>query len=320
MLWGRAASRCSIPQCRIELVVDSTETDDNALIGQAAHIVAERTDGPRGESPLTVDERNKYANLILLCNNHHKQVDDQVNDFTVDRLRGIKAEHEAWVRAGLSSYDREKQENDERWASYIDHWVIHTFIDCWLVKTSWLLAPNPSIEEEFCVGLLDFRQWVLSRLWPENLSDLKSSLENFAKVAGDLIHEFKKHSDPKADDKVLVTRKFYQSEEWDEELYFSRLRRYEFHVDLIHDLTFELTRAANYICDRVRGGLDRSFRVDQGVLLVQRSAELAFYTHRVEYRGPERIEYPYPGLESFLSIRSSRDLFLGDSAAAESSL
>src|SRR5438270_6324391 len=91
MLWGRAASRCSLPDCRRELVVDPIDTDDPSLVGEAAHIVAEQPDGPRGRSDLPLEQRNKYANLILLCNVHHKQVDDQVNYFTVERLTCIKA-------------------------------------------------------------------------------------------------------------------------------------------------------------------------------------------------------------------------------------
>jgi hypothetical protein len=49
MLWGRAASRCSFPDCRRELVIDSLETGDPSLVGKAAHIVAEQPSGPRGD-------------------------------------------------------------------------------------------------------------------------------------------------------------------------------------------------------------------------------------------------------------------------------
>ena len=116
MLWGRAASRCSLPECRRELVLDSIDTDDPSLVGEAAHIVAEQPDGPRGQSILTAEQRNTYANLILLCNVHHKQVDDQVNHFTVERLASIKTDHENWVRSSLAGFSSLKQEEDERWA------------------------------------------------------------------------------------------------------------------------------------------------------------------------------------------------------------
>jgi hypothetical protein len=79
MLWGRAANRCSFPGCRRELVIDATETDDEALVGDACHIVGDSADGPRGNSSLTDEERDKYANLLLLCKVHHKEIDDQQN-------------------------------------------------------------------------------------------------------------------------------------------------------------------------------------------------------------------------------------------------
>jgi hypothetical protein len=98
MLWGRAASRCAFPDCRRELVMDASQTDDESLIGEACHIVAQSPSGPRGGSPLTPEQRDHYDNLILLCRNHHKRVDDQENTYTVQRLLDMKVAHEKWVR------------------------------------------------------------------------------------------------------------------------------------------------------------------------------------------------------------------------------
>lgn len=51
--------------------------------------------GPRAKEPLA-GNTNGYDNLILLCSKHHKQVDDQPNYFTSDRLQEIKRKHEEW--------------------------------------------------------------------------------------------------------------------------------------------------------------------------------------------------------------------------------
>jgi hypothetical protein len=101
ILWARSGNRCAI--CRRELVNESTEIDDEAIIGEECHIVAREVNGPRGNSPLPIDERDKLANLILLCRNHHKEIDDQFNTFTVEVLKKIKAEHESWVREKLTT-------------------------------------------------------------------------------------------------------------------------------------------------------------------------------------------------------------------------
>ena len=46
------------------------------LIGEMAHIVPWSARGPRGEHRLPDDELNDTDNLILLCPDHHKEVDE----------------------------------------------------------------------------------------------------------------------------------------------------------------------------------------------------------------------------------------------------
>jgi hypothetical protein len=92
-LWARAGGRCSL--CRILLVTHSTDTDAASVFGQEAHIVAQSPGGPRAGRVAEVDS---YNNLILLCSIHHKQIDDQPEFFTVERLTAMKLGHEVWVR------------------------------------------------------------------------------------------------------------------------------------------------------------------------------------------------------------------------------
>ena len=91
-------------------------------------------------------------------------------------------------------------------------------------------------------------------------------------------------------------------------------KRFDFHVDLVHDLTYETTRAANYVCDKVRERLDRSFRIAPGVLLVRRglTMDMMEHTYRLEYREGERSPRPYPGLQEFMEARASRDYCVGE--------
>jgi hypothetical protein len=75
----------------------------------------------------------------------------------------------------------------------------------------------------------------------------------------------------------------------------------------------ELTRAANYIFDKVRQDLVSGFRIKEGVLLVEMGPfmDLSWRTYRAEYRDGERTERPYPGLREFMTIRESRDFTWG---------
>ncbi|MEK7111450.1 MAG: hypothetical protein AAB856_02550 [Patescibacteria group bacterium] len=103
MLWGRAGNRCSI--CREELVQEKTVSDPHVVVGIHAHIVADSPGGPRGNSDLPLDQRHLYDNLILVCMKDSKIIDEQLSKYTVEELKRIKKEHEAWVSERLSTPD-----------------------------------------------------------------------------------------------------------------------------------------------------------------------------------------------------------------------
>ncbi|OZD79384.1 hypothetical protein CH273_14280 [Rhodococcus sp. 05-339-2] len=84
------------------LTAAATPHNRMAVLCEDAHIVAESPAGPRGDSPLTRAERNRYENLILLCNYHHQQIDSQPESFPVELLHQWKADHEEWVEAVLA--------------------------------------------------------------------------------------------------------------------------------------------------------------------------------------------------------------------------
>lgn len=117
ILWAKAAGRCSMPDCRKTLVAESSDAvpSKNTLIGENCHIVGEKETSPRGKSILTEDERNRYPNLILLCRNHHKIIDDDEKEWPVERLHLIKGEHEIWVETALT----ESKNTEEEWYSIV---------------------------------------------------------------------------------------------------------------------------------------------------------------------------------------------------------
>jgi len=313
MLWGRAANRCSI--CRAELVVEATGQGGEAIVGDACHIVANSPDGPRGDSTLSEAERNDYSNLILLCKVHHKQIDDQLQEFSVERLHEIKAAHEQWVRESLETFDPQIQYDQESYSLIVDEWERFVNIDNWTRWSSPVLSSGqPSISSEMYSRLRELPIWLLSRLWPGRFVELEASFENFRLVLDDFNRTFHKHAiDKWGDGRVLITQKFYRIDEWDPDRYQNLFERYEFHVDLVQDLMLELTRSANYICDKVRNYIFPGYRRLGGALLVETGPTMDMEIHvlRVEYRGDERIDIPYPGLDEFLTLRTKRDVHFG---------
>jgi hypothetical protein len=101
LLLQKSGNRCAFPGCRRMLTAGGSPVDRPVVLGEVAHIVAESPDGPRGASPLPIARRNRYENLILLCNQHHQLVDSQPHTYTVERLLAMKEDHERWVERTL---------------------------------------------------------------------------------------------------------------------------------------------------------------------------------------------------------------------------
>lgn len=95
-LWGKAAGRCSI--CKKKIILDD---DVRSNISNECHIISPKENGPRHIEG--INNYNSYDNLILLCRNHHAEVDNNVNKYTVDKLKEIKKQHEKYVNDCLKS-------------------------------------------------------------------------------------------------------------------------------------------------------------------------------------------------------------------------
>lgn len=106
VLWGRAAGRCAVPDCRVDLIVDATDYDPIVVIGDIGHIEASSDHGPRANRELSIQARDSYDNLILLCKNCHCRFDAQKKTNTVAAIKALRAAHEAWVRASLPERGR----------------------------------------------------------------------------------------------------------------------------------------------------------------------------------------------------------------------
>ena len=105
LLWGRSGNRCAI--CRRELAIDLTTNSDESIVGDECHIHSEQKNGPRYDENFPIDKINSYNNLILLCKNHHKMIDDQFETYTAKLLRIVKLNHEKWVKEKLNEIEKQ---------------------------------------------------------------------------------------------------------------------------------------------------------------------------------------------------------------------
>ncbi len=308
-----------MPDCRMDVFYDEEEADDPTLVGENCHIVAENNGGPRADPAMPLERRNSYSNLILLCRNHHRIIDDLPNgpiNYPVARLQQIKTEHEQWVRQQLE-YDANKQQDDEAYAQIVDGWEKHCHVDDWLAWSSSILCfGQPTMKEATSNDLSRARRWMLTRIWPNRYNRLEAAFSNFRLVLEDFHNTFQRHTELVGSE--LRTRKFYRDALGDQPREDRLLAQYEHHVDLVQDLMLELSRAANWICSEARSSILNNYRRNEGHLVVQSGpfGNLQFVESVVQYT-PEELEglSPYRGLNLFLNDRGTRDSHYGEGAA-----
>jgi hypothetical protein len=100
-VWVRDAGCCAI--CRERVYIIDLDSIVPRYRAEVAHIVAEQQDGPRGSSLLTPQQRNQESNLLLLCFDHHAEIDTDVIRYPVKRLLEVKAAHVSWVANRLQA-------------------------------------------------------------------------------------------------------------------------------------------------------------------------------------------------------------------------
>lgn len=107
-LWAKSGNRCAI--CKTELITN-IQSSQEFNIGEECHIISSKVKGPRHVNDLL--EYDNYENLILLCRNHHIEIDTLSDTFTEEVLRFMKTNHENWVRRTIKEAI-DKDSNEEK--------------------------------------------------------------------------------------------------------------------------------------------------------------------------------------------------------------
>lgn len=70
------------------------DLDRGIVIGEMCHIRGKNPGSARYDQDMDEDERDAYPNLVILCRNHHKLVDDAPDEFPPEILEKWKRIHE----------------------------------------------------------------------------------------------------------------------------------------------------------------------------------------------------------------------------------
>jgi len=92
-------------------VHDAADADRLTVVGEEAHVVSARPDGPRGTDPPPPGGLHGHENRILLCRNCHVVVDDDLATWTTPSLLRLRTAHEAWARERVHAPGRTRVVN-----------------------------------------------------------------------------------------------------------------------------------------------------------------------------------------------------------------
>jgi hypothetical protein len=99
-LFALSLNQCAFPDCISPIFGLSDE-----MVGEICHIKARNPNGPRYDPSQSEVGRHAFENLVLLCRNHHKIIDDDPEKYSVDLLKRFKREHEANGGIELTQHD-----------------------------------------------------------------------------------------------------------------------------------------------------------------------------------------------------------------------
>jgi hypothetical protein len=93
LLWAKSAGRCEFTGCNKPLWRDGlTQIEMN--FADIAHIIGDRESGPRGNPVFSKAYCSDVYNLMLMCQEHHRMIDENVEEYPEKILRQMKHEHE----------------------------------------------------------------------------------------------------------------------------------------------------------------------------------------------------------------------------------
>ena len=94
-----SGNQCASPNCTRKLIARDGET----IVSKICHIEAASPDGPRYNENMTDEERRHYNNLVLLCDECHRIIDNKENEsnYSVELLKSWKKNHENLVQQSL---------------------------------------------------------------------------------------------------------------------------------------------------------------------------------------------------------------------------
>jgi hypothetical protein len=290
VLWGRAAGLCSI--CRRKLTQDEAHASDAFPLGEHAHIVGEKPGSARYESPLTADERDGYANRILLCPNDHTVVDKAPADWPVERLHMKKVEHELWVEQTLATKQTAQEQADNLiYSTVMDSAIERLELEDFNAWASSVLEPYWRWRGSVYSGIARFREQVFVTDWPGTVPELEIALDRASFELQEATDHFAQYSELRDDD--FIARRRYKERLQPPDVYEKLDSRFWLWSDLLEQRIVEAAKALNWARETWRREMNPAWLATQGVFSLTMHPGLV----KPSYTPEEKAELLAAGLD-----------------------
>ncbi|MEV0090218.1 HNH endonuclease signature motif containing protein [Streptomyces sp. NPDC050738] len=304
VLWARSSDICAFPGCAQQLTVNLQSEESKTLeaagipLGEEAHIASGSKDGPRYDSSYPAEKVDGYENLILLCPTHHRLIDKRDGSgFSTETLLKMKTDHESAQKSHKTLTERRLEEVELRTIAMIEGWALRSGLDGWQNLTWKLSAPVPRLKIDEIDGLTEQAEWTLTRSWPPQYPGICRAFNNYGMVLRDTVNHIRTSMEPiEGRSDIWEMYREYKYRAMTQEEYDASLADFHFRVDVLSELSLELTKAANFVCEATRSEIDPLFRFEEGVL-PHRVGDGVFVNDftREEY-APSDLERPTPYL------------------------
>lgn len=165
------------------------------------------------------------------------------------------------------------------------------------------VSGNTMVHEDQLSKLNELLSYIKSRVKHIEYKDIDCLYDNLAIIVTDILNIVDLYGKCRSGNGMVSIEKFYKQDSYNPN-YHEDLERYKGIVMLVSDLVFEQTRLLNLILKRMRVIMPE-YQVKIGKLMTD-----MVMAHN-EFKEDEESESPYPGLEKFMTVRSSRNYHLG---------
>ncbi|MEO7100149.1 MAG: hypothetical protein ABI162_12370 [Luteolibacter sp.] len=266
LLWGKAANRCSMKNCRRPLTAEEDEATPHILLGEMAHIVGEKKSkkSARGLSSLPLSERNIYTNLILLCANHHTIIDKDEVTWTVEKLHSMKRTHELWIEGKLGE---QIDKNLQIYHDMIDIVTISLDLDRWRHHSDCLYRHIMHVDYPDGIYQLSFEYFKANL--PNTIPEFEQQLKNLVHRSRTLLDYYMCDAVIiPGDPRIMNCKRYKDVPHQNFELKETLIEEYNLWCLTTHKLLYNLVKALNDFAECVRKHLRSDYFLREGKFCV----------------------------------------------------